>query len=234
MSLILSSETSPLTPQEQQVLKLKYQSPQIGEMSEGDLTKWSKALLVKIHVITGWTIPERVELVNVLMEQFAKTLQEKYANMNPDEIEYAFRSEGTVVEDWGKSFNLNLVDKVLQTYTLKRFVISETERQLVWYKRRPEFSLERDIDYRKQIEEDYQSFLGGKMRLVTFPIGYYDTLAKDGFFAPGWWKQRARDYHRRYPSEDKNALTNVAKDRCVLQLFRLARQRRYQNLYTKN
>jgi hypothetical protein len=232
--LIRYSETSPLTPEEQQVLEVKYKCKQIGAMSADDVTKWAKALLVKIHVITGWTIPASPELTNVLMDQFSKFLQEKYYSMNPEEIEFAFRSEGTTVEDWGKSFNLNLVDKVLMPYLNKRCRISETERQLHYYQRRPEFSLEKDIDYRRQIEEDYQSFLGGKMRLVTFPIGYYDTLAQDGFFAPGWWKQRARDYHRRYPNEDKNALTNVAKDRSVLQLFRLARQRRYQNLYTKN
>jgi hypothetical protein len=230
----LHKNESPLSPQEQQVLDLKYKSKQIGDMAPAEIAAWSGALLVKIHIITGWSIPTSKEFLDILVDQFEKKLTESYGALNPDEIEYAFRTHGTQIEDWGKAMNLNLLDKVLLPYLSDRFKISETERQLHYYQRRPEFSLERDIDYRKQIEEDYQSFLGGKMRLVTFPIGYYDTLAQDGFFAPGWWKGRARDYHRRYPQEDKNALTSVAKDRCVLQTFRHARMRGYQNLYTKS
>jgi hypothetical protein len=228
------SESTALAPDEQQVVALKYKSKPISEMSEAEVYDWTEVLLLKIHVITGWTIPASDALMNILTDQFSKILTEKYNRLNPDEIEFAFRQEGTSMKDWGKAFNLSLVDSVLTPYLNTRFCISEMERQLHYYQRRPEFSLERDIDYRRQIEEDYQSFLGGRMRLVTFPIGYYDTLAEDGFFAASWWKQRARDYHRRYPEVDKKKLTEVAKDRCILQTFREARRRRYRNLYLKN
>lgn len=222
-----------LPEDERQVVELKYKSPTIDALPEVDFLKVRKALLLKIHVTTGWTIPASEEYLNVLVDQFGKHLQEKYAALNLDEIEFAFRRYGTTTEDYGKALNLNLVDKVLLPYLNDRYRISETERMLHYYARRPEFSLQRDVDYRRLLEEDYQTFLGGRFRLVTFPTGYYDTLAEDGFFEPSWWKMRARDYHRRYPHEPKEALIATAKDRCVLQLLRTARRLGKANLYVK-
>lgn len=97
-------------------------------MSEPELKAWSKALLLKIHVITGWTIPAD-ELLNVLLDQFEKKLIEDYPNLNADEIEFAFRSKGTVIEDWGKTMNLNLLDKVLKPYLEERFYVSMDEEK---------------------------------------------------------------------------------------------------------
>lgn len=99
-------------------------------MSEADVNKWAKALLIKIHVITGWVIPESAEFLNILIDQFQKKLVEDYPELNPDEIEYAFRSKGTVVEDWGKAMNLNLLDKVLIPYRNERFLLSRMEEQV--------------------------------------------------------------------------------------------------------
>jgi len=81
-------------------------------------------------VITGWTIPNSPELLNILVDQFVKTLSEKYPLLNPDEIEYAFRQHGTAIEDWGKAMNLNLIDSVLTPYINLRFRISEDERRI--------------------------------------------------------------------------------------------------------
>lgn len=97
-------------------------------MTPSEVSKWGKGLLAKIHVITGWTIPNSPELLNILTDQFQKNLIEKYGMLNPDEIEYAFRHHGTDVQDWGKAMNLNLIDSVLSPYAHKRFDISEDER----------------------------------------------------------------------------------------------------------
>lgn len=98
-------------------------------MNQIEVQAWSKALLLKIHVITGWTVPAD-DLLVVLVDQFKKKLLEDYPNLNPDEIEYAFRSKGTTVEDWGKTMNLNLLDKILKPYLHERFLISQDEEKL--------------------------------------------------------------------------------------------------------
>lgn len=111
------------------MIELKYRSKQIGQMNQIEVQAWSKALLLKIHVITGWTVPAD-DLLVVLVDQFKKKLLEDYPNLNPDEIEYAFRSKGTTVEDWGKTMNLNLLDKILKPYLHERFLISQDEEKL--------------------------------------------------------------------------------------------------------
>jgi uncharacterized protein (DUF433 family) len=47
---------------------------------------------MKIHVITGWVIPVTSELYTILKDQFQKKITEDYGELNPDEIEFAFRS----------------------------------------------------------------------------------------------------------------------------------------------
>lgn len=166
---------------------MKYRSKPIGQMTEDEISKWGKGLLVKIHVITGWTIPNSPELLNILTDQFQKTLIEKYGALNPDEIEYAFRHHGTSVEDWGKALNLNLVDTVLVPYVSKRFAISEDERNLNRYKDTPPQKIftqeELDNFSREDCEREYQKFL---RRLPLIDINTNrDILLKDGLLKDG-------------------------------------------------
>lgn len=83
-------------------------------------------ILLKIHAITGWTIPVS-ELMNVLVEQFELKLAESYANTNADEFEYAFRNKGIDIKDWGKAMNLGLIDEVMIPYLENRFDLSRAE-----------------------------------------------------------------------------------------------------------
>lgn len=117
--MTLPAESTP----EGKILSLKYKGKRIGEMNEAEVSLWSKSLLLKIHVITGWVIPE-LELMTILVEQFQKKLIESYGNMNPEEIEYAFRNSGTTVKDWGKQMNLSLIDEVLIPYLSERLRLS--------------------------------------------------------------------------------------------------------------
>jgi hypothetical protein len=80
-------------------------------------------LLLKIHVITGWAIPEK-EFLDILLDQFVKKCMESYARINPDEIEYAFRNKPEHIKDWGKTMSLSLMDEVILPYIAKRFDIS--------------------------------------------------------------------------------------------------------------
>lgn len=131
------------------MLELKYKSQRIGEMMAADCLKWTKALLIKIHVITGWVIPDN-ELLNVLIDQFQKKLNEDYPDMNPDEIEYAFRQYGTQTEDWGKGMNLNLIDKILIPYRNERFEVSLKEEAKTLPEPKPDL---------EKIEREFQEFL---------------------------------------------------------------------------
>jgi hypothetical protein len=97
-------------------------------MTSEERTLCAYQLLIKIHAITGWTIPVS-ELMNVLADQFEKKLLEKYRNVNEQEVEYAFRNKGIEIKDWGKAMNLSLIDEVMIPYLEERFELSRTEEQ---------------------------------------------------------------------------------------------------------
>ena len=181
-----TSEKKPdqLTPEERQVIVMKYKSKKLCEMHDGELSKWVKALLLKIHVITGWTIPAN-DLMKILLDQFQKKMMESYSDMNPDEIEFAFRNSGTVVEDWGKSMNLNLLDKVLIPYHASRFELSKIEEQ-IYAKPVQKIYEDWEIDSlnRKATEECFQRFRNGNTNY--FPeILMKEILVKDGCMKQG-------------------------------------------------
>jgi hypothetical protein len=148
-------------------------------MDESELSVWGKALLLKIHVITGWTIPSSPELLNVLIDQYVKYLVEKYNQLNVDEIEYAFRQYGTTIEDWGKAINLNLIDKVLIPYSHNRFLLSGVEEKIKEPKVQKIFTQdELDNSAREDAERQYQCFLRGiDLKALEFNKS---ILVKDG------------------------------------------------------
>jgi len=122
-----------ITAEENEVLAVKYQSPVLGSLTDMELFKAARLILLKIHVIVGWVIPEK-ELKDILVDQFTKKAKECYSNINADEIEYAFR-KNVSVQDWGKNMNLALIDSVIGDYLEKRLDISRLEEK---YKTPPE------------------------------------------------------------------------------------------------
>lgn len=110
------------------MLAVKYQSQPFGAMVPEDLELWADALMLKIHAITGWVVPEDT-LFTVFTDQLQKKMIESYATVNPDELEYAFRLSGTTVKDWGKTMNLSLFDEVMMPYLAKRTELSKVEEQ---------------------------------------------------------------------------------------------------------
>lgn len=177
----VSKQIFPALPDpDQKVIKLKYQSKQIGLMTEQEVGLWSKTLLLKIHVITGWTIPDS-DLLIILVDQFQKKLIESYPNMNADEIEYAFRQSGTTVKDWGKAMNLSLIDEVLIPYLDERKRLSHAYEE----RKAPppdqviltDEQLE-DIQ-RGDIENFYQRIRDGRVP-HNLPDYFKPVLVKDG------------------------------------------------------
>lgn len=173
-------------------------------MTDEEISMWGKGLLAKIHVITGWTIPNSEELLNILTDQFQKTLVEKYPMLNPDEIEYAFRQHGTSIEDWGKALNLNLIDSVLSPYAHRRFDISEDERYVNTkkdYTQKIFTQEELDDGEREDAERQYQLFRKG-FELKGLSISKA-ILEKDGFIRDG---ELVIDFFKRWISKGHSNL----------------------------
>lgn len=162
------------------MIDLKYQSRRFGVLAPHEQRLWAKSLLIKIHVITGWTVPTG-EILTVLIDQFQKKLLEDYPDMNVDEIEFAFRQNGTVVKDWGKAMNLALIDQVLIPYRAERMRLSnEYEERNV--PPPPQVILTDDqLDnlHRQDVELFYQRCLKGIVPRVTPPY-FKIILVKDG------------------------------------------------------
>lgn len=118
-------------------------------MAPAELFNQAATLLVKIHVITGWEIPQK-ELMDILIDQFCKKILESYPKINTDEIEYAFRNKPIEIKEWGKAMNLSLIDEVIQPYLSMRFEVSKIEEQKKQIECKPDL---------EQIEKEYQAFL---------------------------------------------------------------------------
>lgn len=112
-------------------MKAKYSAPRFGVLAPDLLADHVAALIFKIHVITGWEVPNNDLYLNALQDQLRKKLTEDCADLNPSEVEYAFRQYSYRVENWGKNMNLNLFDKVINIYRAARAEVSEVEARNV-------------------------------------------------------------------------------------------------------
>lgn len=141
--------------------------------------------MVKVHIITGWVLPEK-SFIEIFIDQFTKKLLEDYDHLNVDEIEYAFRSTGTMVKDWGKAMNLALIDEVLRPYVAQRFEASAAEERA---KAKPVQRIytaeEFDDIHRSHVEAFYQRCLKGIRPPDELPEYYLKILIKDGYMAEG-------------------------------------------------
>lgn len=154
-----------LQPEEQKILEVKYAKPQIKFISQAELQLHTQALLLKIHVITGWKLTDDEFKMNILESQFIQKLQEDYGNVNVDEIEYAFRKYGKLVKEWGKELNLNLIDEVMDEYLKHRNNVSDLEERLLEAPEAEKPTSEQiESANRESIETYYQDFLSGKQQ----------------------------------------------------------------------
>lgn len=101
-----------------EIIKLKYSSPQIRNIDDPALMAAAANCLRRIHVITGWNIPEDIEYMKILLEEFVLKLKESFSKMNIDQVTAAFRTNGLGVKDWGKNMNLDLICSVLGAYSV--------------------------------------------------------------------------------------------------------------------
>jgi hypothetical protein len=180
-----------LQVEERQILELKYAAPKIKTFTDDLLRTHTQLMLFKIHVITGWKLPEMVDSsnpdayalnakANILEEQFYLKLKEDYGEMNVEEVAYAIRKFGTQVKDWGKDINLSLIDTVLIKYLETRVELSDLEMRLKKEAEKPKPTDEQILSIKREtIEVCYQGFLNGKQSIALIPHDAIATLALD-------------------------------------------------------
>lgn len=139
-----------------------------------DEERWlvAKVLLLKIHAITGWTLPVS-DMMNIFIDQMQKKMQEGYRNVTSEEVEYAFRNRGLDIKDWGKELNLTMIDEIMLPYLSTRSELSKFEEH---QKNRPP-----EIEYKKQLsneewDEWIEDIKGYPVDLI--PVLCYDYLLR--------------------------------------------------------
>ena len=98
-------------------------------MIDVERLKWAAGLLVRISRITGWVLPKEDDQIDIVVDLFQKKLILSYPTFNPDEVEYAFLTQGTTVKDWGKEMNIALIDEVMIPFSERRYEASKIEEQ---------------------------------------------------------------------------------------------------------
>lgn len=169
---------SKLSKDEQKILEVKYAQPPVWAMGEVEIQISASAILLNIHVITGWVIPED-ELLTLLVKHFIQKMKEDYSTVNVEEVEYAFRKYGTTVKDWGKSMNLSLIDEVMKPYLEARKSVSLVEEQESYKELdAPRESLE-DQSMQDWLDEVSKKLIAG-MKAEFLPAMLYDWLDRKG------------------------------------------------------
>lgn len=188
----------------------------------------SKALLVKINAITGWSLPPDSETVNIILDQFQKLMVEEYGELNTDEIEHAFRSRCHTVEDWGKNMNLGLINKILKPYLKERYYISDMEEKL--NKTDDGYTAEASKNwYREQIEKGYQGYLASDS--VNVYWYWYEILSGDGIIEGRYYKTHLKLIQESVDDAGDVENSKKAKLISVMDVFALAKRNKLKNIY---
>lgn len=178
----LTTLTSNLDRDEAELARVKYKSERFEKMDDATLSKWALAIVLKIHTITGWVVPED-RMRGVLVDQFKKKIMESYATCNPDEVEYAFRTYGTKVKDWGKQMNLSLIDEVMSPYLDRRYDLSKHEEILDIYNSSKQIEYKEDMSM--EAMQDWfnataKKIKAGELRIEFVPPMLYEWMDSNG------------------------------------------------------
>mgnify|MGYP003421232987 FL=1 len=146
-------------------------------MNEEELELSAYELLLKIHAVRGWTVPVS-ELMDILVKQFSLKMTEKYANVNSEEMMYAFRNTELEIKDWGKALNLSLIDEVMLPYLEQRFELSRTEENLL---NKP-IMIEDIKPLSKEEKAEWMmdwKMMGDDINFELIPLQFYDFMEED-------------------------------------------------------
>lgn len=219
------------------MLELAYSSQILAQMTAETVNLHMQALLVKIAVINGWMLPDDEQLLNIYYDQTYKFLVEHYTSLNIDEIEYALRTYGTQIQDWGKVFNLSMLYQALDPYMKHKVKVQRLEKAL--RDKEPTGLPVPETNWGGMCEICYDEYKRGIVRLWSCPWEVYDELVKAGYMSDWRWTvfyrhgrrallaEKAKqdggglnlDPHRQEPSEE--LLIFWAKRVAVYNLFKI-------------
>lgn len=174
-----------LTTDEKKVIEKKYADPQIGRLTDSEIFTRAAEAVQRIHIITGWNIPDDKSYTRILVEELSTKLKEDFTNMNFQEVVYAFRKNGLGIKDWGKNMNLDLICEVLTQYCDERRRISAQEERFTHEPEQRIYTTE-EIEnmFREDVEAFYQRCLRGVTPPAVLPDYYKDILVKDKLIHP--------------------------------------------------
>ena len=179
VSEYLTTLSTKLPAEEVNLILKKYEATRIELMQDAELLINVAECLKRIHVITGWNLPDDSSYIKILTEELFAKLKESFFMLNFQEITFAFRKNGIGIKDWGKNMNLDLVCNVLANYSEDRRLASLEEEKI---NNKPVQRILSDKDLlnisRRDIEIAYQ-----QMRKGMVPIMYESfaqTLLDDG------------------------------------------------------
>ena len=158
----------------QSISKIKQTSLAFSKIPEHEQRVHIYKLLIKISVITGWSIPEP-EIFDIFIEQFKLKMDESYRFLNMDEIEYAFRTYK--VEDYGKNFNLHIFIEVISRYLADRKQVDEyqdIQKEQIMIHNHVE---QTDEELWNEVIEYSQKDYSGK-KIYLLPPFLFDNLVK--------------------------------------------------------
>src|SRR3972149_3255777 len=178
----LKKRTDIVSNENMQILEAKYaQSNKIGEIDLLQLDNSVKVAMLRIHVITGWTIPVN-EMMQLFIDEFRNLLLQEYEDVKFEEIIFAFRKYKHLVEDWGKEMNLKLIGKVLDAYMEDRYDAGLLEERIKMNENvhQLDFQPKKYTDEENlQVSSDY--WLNSKSPKVEFiNPNCYEILLKQG------------------------------------------------------
>lgn len=164
---------------------MKYLLPTFSNLPAIDLGRHAKGLLVRLHTITGWKLPDDDFFLNTLVSEFTKYLTENCGDLNPEEIGYAFRNYGLETKDWGKSMNLQLIHDPISEYRKVRADISAMEERLKESKNKPDKQIEHtgEVDWSPEWNKLLESARNGSLNALYCVAPIYDWLKKQGMIA---------------------------------------------------
>lgn len=229
-----------MTSEEKEMYSIKYTAKPIKDLSVDELPKHAKALILRIHTVTGWNVPDDTFFLNTLVSEFSKLLAESYKDLNVEEIAYAVRNYGLDIKDWGKNMNLSLIDKPISEYRRVRQCLSEAEER-----RKPVA----DIDYkptaeelmnmrRMVVEERYQAFLHGHTSFLVQPVDGIETLSKDGFCEDDLYMEFTGKAEKKLKESEGGVTPEktiiAAKKMALIHCFKLMQTAGYKRIYQKD
>lgn len=186
-------------------IEKKYAEPTIGQMNQPQVFTKAAEAVQRIHVITGWNVPDDKTYTKILIEELSLKLIEDFPNLNFTEVVYAFRKNGIGIKDWGKHMNLELICQVLAQYSEERKRISaEEERNATKPVQRIYSEEEIRNEYRFGVEAFYQRCINGVRPPDELPDYFKEILVHDGLIHPD-----SNDLHAFFADWLNNGHSNI-------------------------